>query len=357
MTALRIIFMGTAELSCPGLSALADDPQFQVAAVVTQPDRPKGRDLKLQSSPVKLLAQRLGLPVMQPERARDEKFIAELRALQPDLAVVVAYGQILPPVLVDLPRRGCLNIHPSLLPKYRGPSPIQWAIANGDTETGVTLMRIDAGLDTGDIVAQRRVAIRPEDDSAALHDRVAHISAELLVQTIPDYMAGKIQPRPQSAEGVSYAEKIKKEDGRIDWQLPAQTILNRLRAFTPWPGAFTFLPKPMEGTAPSVPSMAKSQGSDRALPSGMVKIWKAEVVMEDLSGKDSALRCPDAAARRPYLEQKASEILAADKTGIVVGCGQDALRVMELQREGGRRMTAAEFLAGYALKPGDTFEG
>ena len=155
MTALRIIFMGTAELSCASLQALAGDPQFQIAAVVTQPDRPKGRDLKPQPSPVKSLALRLGLPVLQPERARDEQFIAELRALQPDLIVVVAYGQILPPAILDLPRHGCLNVHTSLLPKYRGAAPIQWAIANGDTETGVTIMKMDAGLDTGDIVAQR----------------------------------------------------------------------------------------------------------------------------------------------------------------------------------------------------------
>jgi len=275
MTALRIIFMGTAELSCASLQVLAGNPQFQIAAVVTQPDRPKGRDLKLQPSPGKSLARRLNLPVLQPERVRDEKFIAEFRSLQPDLVVVVAYGQILPPAILDLPRHGCLNIHASLLPKYRGPAPIQWAIANADTETGVTLMRIDAGLDTGDIVAQRRTPIRPEDDSATLHDRLAQLGAELLVQTIPDYVAGKIQPTPQSAAGASYAAKIKKEDGHIDWNQPAQTIWNRLRAFTPWPGAFTFLK-----------AQPKSQ---------LIKIWKAEVV--EKSG-GAACRA-EASERRP----------------------------------------------------------
>ena len=334
MTALRIIFMGAAELSCASLQALAGNPQFQIAAVVTQPDRPKGRDLKPQPSPVKSLALKLGLPVLQPPRARDEQFIAELRALQPDLVVIVAYGQILPPAILDLPRHGCLNVHTSLLPKYRGAAPIQWAIANADTETGVTLMRINARLDTGDIVAQRRTPIRPEDDSATLHDRLAQLSAELLVQTIPDYVAGKIQPTPQPAEGASYAAKIKKEDGRIDWNQPAQTIWNRLRAFTPWPGAFTFL-KAMEGTASSVPSFAKSQGSDKALSSKMIKIWKAEVV--EKSGV-------------------AGTVLSADKTGIVVGCGMSALRILELQREGGRRMSAAEFLAGHVLKTGEMFK-
>jgi methionyl-tRNA formyltransferase len=336
MTALRIIFLGTTELSCASLQALAGDAKFQIAAVVTQPDRPKGRELKPQPSPVKSLALRLGLPVLQPERARDEKFIAELRALRPDLIIVVAYGQILPPAILNLPRHGCLNVHTSLLPKYRGAAPIQWAIANGDTETGVTIMKLDAGLDTGPVVSQRRTAIQPEDDSAVLHDRLAQLGAELLVQTIPDYVAGKIQPRPQPAAGASHAAKIKKEDGRIDWNQPARTIWNRLRAFTPWPGAFTSLPKAMEGTASSVPSFAKSQGSDKALPSKMIKIWKAEMV--EKSGG-------------------AGEVLSADKTGIVVGCGKGALRISELQREGGRRLTAAEFLAGHALKVGEKFEG
>ena len=336
MTALRIIFLGTAELSCASLQALAGNPQFQIAAVVTQPDRPKGRDLKPQPSPVKMLARRLGLPVLQPERARDEKFIAELRAWQPDLIIAVAYGQILPPAVLDLPRHGCLNVHTSLLPKYRGAAPIQWAIANGDTETGITIMKMDVGLDTGDIVAQRRTPIGPEDDSATLHDRLAQLGAELLVQTIPDYVAGKIQPCPQPAAGASHAAKIKKEDGRIDWNRPAQTIWNRLRAFTPWPGAFTFwlgVP-PSGGNATRTEEPAKG-GTPSALRPILLKIWKAEVV--EMSGGGG-------------------EILSADKTGIVVGCGKNALRILELQREGGRRLTSAEFLAGHALKVGETFE-
>ncbi len=165
--------MGTAELSGASLEALARDQQFPVAAVVTQPDRPKGRELKLQPSPVKALAQKLNLPVLQPVKARDEEFIAELRRLAPELIVVAAYGQILPQSILDLPRHGCLNVHTSLLPKYRGAAPIQWAIANGDTETGVTIMKMDAGLDTGPIVAQQRTPIQPADDSATLHDRLA----------------------------------------------------------------------------------------------------------------------------------------------------------------------------------------
>jgi methionyl-tRNA formyltransferase len=342
MTALRIIFMGAAELSCASLQALAGNPQFQIAAIVTHPDHPKGRGLKPQPSPVKSLALKLKLPVLQPERARDGQFIAELRPLQPDLIVVVAYGQILPPAILDLPRHGCLNVHTSLLPKYRGPAPIQWTIANGDNETGVTIMKMDVGLDTGLIVSQSRMPIRPEDDSATLHDQLARLGAELLVQTIPDYVAGKIQPVPQPAEGASHAPKIKKEDGHIDWNRPAQTILNRLRAFTPWPGAFTFLRSAVPGTA----TMTKPK---------LLKIWKAEVI-EESGGRDgSAQASPKATprrARRPY----PGEILSADKTGIVVGCGEHVLRILELQRESGRRMSAAEFLAGNSLKCGGKFE-
>ena len=311
MAALKIIFMGTAELSCASLEKLADDKNFSVLAVVTQPDKPKGRELKLTPSPVKVLAEQLNLPVRQPLKARDEKFISELRALQPDLMVVVAYGQILPQTLLDVPPHGCLNVHTSLLPKYRGAAPIQWAIADGEPETGVTIMQMDAGLDTGPILSIRRTPILATDDSQILHDRLALLGAELLAETIPDYLAGKILPQPQPATGSTYAAKIKKEDGKIDWQQPAQQIWNRLRAFTPWPGAFTFLqaePKPQ-----------------------LLKIWKAEVV------ENSGLT---------------GTVLSADKTGIVVGCGLGALRILELQREGGKRLAAEQFLMGFPLPVG-----
>jgi len=307
--------MGTAELSCASLEKISSDKNFSVLAVVTQPDKPKGRDLKLTPSSVKILAEKLNLPVLQPLKARDEKFIAELRELKPDLIVVVAYGQILPQTILDLPHFGCLNVHTSLLPKYRGAAPIQWAIADGEPETGVTIMKMDAGLDTGAILSTRRTPILATDDSQVLHDRLAQLGAELLAEIIPNYVAGKITPQPQPAEGSTYAAKIKKEDGRIDWNLPAQKIWNRLRAFTPWPGAFTFLksePKPQ-----------------------LLKIWKVEIV--EKSGI-------------------AGTILAVDKTGIVVSCGASALRILELQREGGRRMSAADFLVGFALRVGDKFE-
>lgn len=215
MAALRVIFMGSAELSCASLRALMDSPDILVAAFVTQPDRPKGRDLKLRPSPVKELALRANLPVLQPARARDEAFVAELRALQPDLIAVAAYGQILPPGILELPRFGCLNVHTSLLPRWRGAAPIQWAILNGDARTGVTIMKMDAGLDTGAILAQEETDIGPRDNSQTLHDRLAEMGAKLLLRTIPGCVARTIQPRPQPAEGVTYAAKLRKEDGRI----------------------------------------------------------------------------------------------------------------------------------------------
>ena len=309
---MRIVFLGTADLSCSSLAKLAADTNFSVVAVVTQPDKPKGRELKLTPSPVKVLAERLGLPVLQPKRARDEQFIAQISEYRPALMVVVAYGQILPQRLLDVPPHGCLNVHTSLLPKYRGAAPIQWAIADGEPETGVTIMKLDAGLDTGPVLAVRRTPILSTDDSQTLHDRLAQLGAELLMETIPGHVAGSITPQPQPAEGATYAAKIKKEDGRLDWHWPAARIWNRLRAFTPWPGAFTLLPN----------------GGGKPL---LLKIWKAEVVAR--SGAPGT-------------------VLAADKTGLVVGCGEGALRILKLQREGGKRLTAEQFLAGHPLAVG-----
>ena len=311
---MRIVFMGTAELSCASLEKLAGGGVGSVVAVVTQPDKPKGRDLQLAPSPVKVVAGRLNLPVLQPVKARDEDFIGQLRELRPDLMVVVAYGQILPQRLLDVPPHGCLNVHTSLLPKYRGAAPIQWAIADGEPETGVTIMKMDAGLDTGPMLALRRTPILATDDSQTLHDRLAQLGADLLVETIPLYIAGKISPQPQPATSSTYAAKINKEDGRIDWHWPAAKIWNRLRAFTPWPGAFTFLP-----------GDPKPQ---------LLKIWKAEVLDKTAP---------------------AGRVFSADKTGIVVGCGQAALRILELQREGGKRLRVDQFLAGCPLSSGTEF--
>jgi methionyl-tRNA formyltransferase len=317
MPSLRVIFMGTAELACASLAALLRAPGIEVIAVVSQPDKPKGRDLKLQPTPVKTDALAAGLPVLQPARARDAAFIEQLRQLQPELIVVAAYGQILPQAILDLPRHGCLNVHTSLLPRYRGAAPIQWAILDGLGETGVTIMRMDAGLDTGDILTQATTHITPEDNAQTLHDRLAQLGGELLVKTIPDYVAGRIAPHPQSTEGATYARKITKEDGRLDWTQPARVLWNRVRGFTPWPGAFTF---------------QQVEGKPRLL-----KIWSTRVE-EGSSGQPG-------------------EVLRAEKGGVVVACSQGALRILELQREGGRRLSAQEFLAGNELKAGECLGG
>jgi len=311
MTALRIIFMGTPELARTTFQSLLACRDFQTIAVVTQPDRPKGRDLKLTPSPVKELALQSDLPVLQPERARNENFIDQLRQLKPDLIVVAAFGQILPQTILDLPRFGCINVHTSLLPKYRGAAPIQSAILNDEYESGVTIMKMDAGMDTGAILTQEKTLIHESDNAQILHDRLATIGAELLVRTIPDYVSGKIPPRPQPADGVSYAPKIKKQDGEINWTQPARTIWNRVRGLVPWPGAFTHVtaePKPY-----------------------LLKIWEAETIQQ--TGPPG-------------------QILSADKSGIVVGCGQNALRISQLQLEGGKRLTPQQFLAGHELKAG-----
>lgn len=310
-TPLRTVFFGTAELACPSLAALARTPEFQVAAVVTQPDRPKGRDLKRQPAPVKTLALELGLPVWQPERCRAPAFLDQLRAAAPAFIVVAAYGQLLPPDLLAIPPLGCLNVHTSLLPRYRGAAPIQWAILNGDTETGVTIMKIDEGLDTGDLLTRAATPILPTDDARSLHDRLAAFGAGLLVRTLQEYVAGRITPHPQPAKDACYARKIVKADGLLDWTRPARELHRRLRAFTPWPGVFTHQP----GQKPI-----------------LLKIHRAEVVR--------------ASAGRP------GEILQANQQGLVVRCGEDGWRILELQREGGRRLAASEFLAGHPLAPG-----
>ncbi len=314
MSRTRVIFMGTPDLARATLDALLCSEAVHVAAVVTQPDRPKGRDLKLQPSPVKQRALATALPVLQPERARNEEFISELCRLNPDLIAVAAYGQILPQAILDIPRFGCLNVHTSLLPKYRGAAPIQWAILNGEAETGVTIMKMNAGMDTGDIIAQQKTPITPQDDAQTVHDRLAKIGADLLVRTIPDYIAGKITPRPQPAQGISLAPKIKKQDGEIDWRQPASAVWNRVRALVPWPGAYSFLATQPQPTP--------------------LKIWRVE---------------PSYASGQP------GHILEANKTGILVACGEKSLRVVELQREGGRRLSAAQFLAGHPLTPGQSF--
>jgi methionyl-tRNA formyltransferase len=311
---LRLAFFGSAELAVASLRALAAEAAFQIVAVVSQPDKPQGRELRPQPTPVTRAASELHLPVHTPARCRDVGFLEQVRTWDLDLGVVAAYGQILPPALLALPRHGFINVHTSLLPRYRGAAPIQWALINGDTTTGVTLMKVDAGLDTGDMLLQTATAITPEDDAQTLHDRLAHLGAELLVRTIPRFVAGELVPQPQPAEGVCYARKITKEDGRLNWLLPARVLWNRVRGLVPWPGTFTFVP--------GVPKPV------------LLKVWRAEPV----------------AGEPP--EGEPGEIVQADKRGVVVRCGEGALRLLELQREGGRRLAVSDFLAGHPLPRG-----
>ncbi len=316
MTTARIVFFGTAEIACASLEELARDPRFTLLGVVTQPDKPRGRDLRVQPSAVKAAALRLNIPVFQPNRARDPLFIDQVRALSPDLGVVIAYGQILPQSLLDLPVRGFVNVHTSLLPKYRGAAPIQAALLSGDSETGVTLMKMDAGLDTGPILALRSTPISPHETAQSLHDRLALLGAELLLDTLPRVLDGSIQERPQPPTGATYAAKIEKADGQINWDETAVLIERRIRAYTPWPAAQTVLE--ITGSA---------QVAGVSVPR-LMKIWKAEVVYQ--SGEPGSL-------------------LQADRSALIIACGAGALRVLELQMEGRKRLSIQEFLAGHSV--------
>ncbi|HVM62158.1 MAG TPA: methionyl-tRNA formyltransferase [Verrucomicrobiae bacterium] len=301
---MRTVFMGTAELAAPCLEAVAKMPGHEVVAVVTQPDRPKGRDLRPAPPPVKVVAGRLGIPVQQPLKIREPAAIEVLRAARPDLIIVVAYGQILPKSVLEIPRFGCVNVHTSLLPRWRGAAPIQYAILHEDRETGVTTMYMDEHMDTGDIILQRAQLIHADDTSATLHDRLAKLGAELLAETVALIAEGKAPRTKQDETKATYAKKITKEDGRIDWTRPAVEIERRIRAFNPWPSAYT------------------------QLGGLMLKIWKAEVV-EGASGNPG-------------------EVL----TNFVVATGHDGLCILELQPANGKRMNAEAFLRGHPTEPG-----
>jgi methionyl-tRNA formyltransferase len=315
---MRIVFMGTADFGAPCLEALAAARGHQLAGVVTQPDRPVGRKQELTPPPIKTLALRLGLPVFQPEKIRRPEAVARLREWTPELIVVVAYGQILPKDVLAMPRFGCVNVHGSLLPRWRGASPVQAALLAGDEFTGVTTMLLDEGMDTGPMLMWERQEIFPDDNAATLHDKLSALGAPLLMKTLAGIADGALRPAPQPAVGVTCAPKIRKEDGLVDWTQAARQIRNRLRAFTPWPGLFTHLP---------------AEAGARTL-----KIWLAEAAPEDVGGSAAA-----------------GTVLAADRNGIVVATGEGRLVVRELQVEGGRRMSAEEFLRGHRLAAGVKF--
>ncbi len=233
---VRIVFMGSPEFALPSLRALAD--AYDVVGVVTQPDRASGRGREIKMPPVKSLALELGVPLIQPEKLRQPEAMDQLRAWSPDLIVVAAFGQILKPEVLDLPRFGCLNVHASLLPRGRGAAPIQAAILAGDEETGVTIMKMDQGLDTGPMLAKRSIRLTREDTTGSVSETLSRLGADLLIEILPDYLSGKMFPMPQPGEGATYAPMLKKEDGRLDFNCPARELERRVRAMNPWPGAW-----------------------------------------------------------------------------------------------------------------------
>lgn len=266
----QIVFMGTPEFALPVLSALI--AHHTVIGIVTQPDRPAGRNRQVQPSPVKKLALEHHIPVFQPEKIRRPEAIDELRQWQPDVYIVAAFGQILPQTVLDIPPHGSVNVHASLLPRWRGAAPIQAAIRAGDSETGITIMKMDAGLDTGPILTQRRIAIAPDETGQSLHDKLAQLGADLLIDTLPGYLDGTIQPQPQDDTQATYAPTIKKEEGQIDWSQSAAAIERLIRAFTPWPGAYTL----WNGQPLRILSAATGPGT--AQP-GHVTDWNGSVVI------------------------------------------------------------------------------
>jgi methionyl-tRNA formyltransferase len=318
---MRIVFLGSGAFAIPSLERLLE-AGHAVAAVVCPPDREKGRGRALAPPPLKPAAQARGVPILQPRRIKDPEAQEALRALSPELQVVVAYGQILPRSVIEIPPRRTVNVHGSLLPLYRGAAPIQWAIAAGETETGVTTMLIDEGLDTGPILLARSLAIGPEETAEELEPRLARLGADLLLETVRGLAEGTVVPRPQDHSRATQAPMLRKEDGRIDWSRPALVLARRVRAFEPWPGSTTTL----EGKG--------------------VKVVRARVA-EPGAGE------PGPAEKD---EGGPGSVTAVDREGIVVACGDGTrLRLLDVQPESRRAMSAAAFAAGARLRPGARF--
>ena len=305
--------MGTPDFSVGALKALAENG-YEIAGVVTQPDKPRGRGKASAMTPVKEAALELGLTVYQPARVREQSFMDTVRALNPDVIVVSAFGQIIPKALLELPRYGCVNIHASLLPKYRGAAPIQWAVMDGEPVSGVTIMQMDEDLDTGDMLAKTEVPLEPDETGGSLFDKLSRAGADLLIRTLPALEQGTLTPEKQPLESpTAYARMIRKEDGRIDWNLEAEAIERRIRGLNPWPSAYT------------------------ELTGKILKIWRAEVLPKE-SG------------------QAPGTVTEAGKGGFCVQTGKGVLRLLEVQLEGKKRMDAQAFLRGFHAAPGMKLE-
>ncbi|NCC16439.1 MAG: methionyl-tRNA formyltransferase [Clostridia bacterium] len=305
---MRVIFMGTPDFAVYSLKALLT--QHEVIAVVSQPDKPKGRGKKLVPTPVKAFALEQGIQVYQPEKARDPEFAALLKELAPDVIAVTAFGQILPESILNIPKYGCINVHGSLLPQYRGAAPMQWSIINGEKVTGITTMFMAKGMDTGDMLLKTEVEITPEDNFASIHDKLAQAGAELLLETLTALQAGTVERIPQEHEAATYSPMITKETGHIDWTKSAEEIINLMRGLDPAPAAYTIY----EGEPLKLFKGSKAEGH--------------------------------------YPQGKMGEIVDITKKGFVVKCGDGALTITELQATGKKRMEAGAYLRGHAMNQG-----
>lgn len=301
---IRVVYMGTPDIAAVILQRLLREP-YKVVLAVTQPDRPKGRGKELAKSPVKIVAEEAGIPVFQPVKLRDPEAVKTVAKAKPDMIIVAAFGQILPKEVLELPKYGCINVHASLLPAYRGAAPIQWAILDGQKETGITIMKMDEGLDTGDILLQKSIEIAPDETGGSLHDRLAELGAEALTEAIPGVIDGSLQPVPQGEMTTPYAKQLTKEMGRLDFTKPAEELERTVRGLYPWPGTYT------------------------ELDGKLLKIQKAEAVVLKEAG----------------LEPGTITDITKKSFTFVTAVG--GLRVLELQPEGKRRMTTEEFLRGY----------
>jgi methionyl-tRNA formyltransferase len=306
---MRIVFIGTGEIGVPTLRALLLTPKHALVGVITQPDKPVGRDQRIQAPPIKGEIATTSVPVFQPARIRNEEAVEQIRALEPDVIVVMAYGQILPKTVLQIPRIACLNLHASLLPQHRGAAPIQAAIVAGDAETGITVIYMDEGLDTGDVLSQTKLALAPNETGGSLHDRLAQLAPDALLSALDQLTNNHAPRRPQDSSQATHAPKLTREHGKIDWSEPAEVIERKIRAFDPWPGAFTRL--------------TDAFGKLRDL-----NIFRAGVLPQS-TGEPGSISQPNDAE-------------------LVVATGHGALRLEELQLAGKRRMGAAEFLRGFS---------
>lgn len=303
---MKIIFMGTPDFAVPSLKALIDS-EHEVIAVVAQPDKPKGRGRKLAPPPTKVLADQHNIPILQPEKVRTEEFFSQLQGLSPDLICVTAYGKIIPKNILELPKHGCINVHASLLPKYRGAAPINWAIVRGEKQTGITTMLMDEGMDTGDMLLKKEIQIQDEDDAGSLSEKLSQLGGALLLETISDLEQGSLSPSKQDESQATYAPILKKSDGEIKWEKPALELWNLIRGMNPWPGTFT------------------------KLENKSLKIYKSKLA----DGEGSS-----------------GEVLDSDPGTLRVSTGEGALEILELQLEGSKKMDTKSFLSGRKIEKG-----